>query len=53
MITTDPTYMAQAFLAQWGWRALDDGKLDFAVRAHELAKTIMVYGVFPNLRAGK
>jgi len=47
MITTDPTYMAQALLAQWGWRALDDGRLDFSARAHELAKVIMIYGVFP------
>jgi hypothetical protein len=49
MKTTSPTYLAQELMAQWGWRALDDGRLEFAVRAHELAKLILLYGVFPEI----
>ena len=53
MKTSSPTYLTSEFMAQFGWRAFDDRNYTFACEAHRLAKTILLYGVFPNLRSEK
>lgn len=45
-----PSVMASEWMVQFQWRAVDERRMAFACRAAELAKLILLYHVFPNLR---